>query len=95
MGQHTENLAHLERGAGNHVLRSAVAASLDRIPQRASNSSAKTAKWLGFTPDDVDLWRRGITVTPLHAFTRLATALEAGVNWHCTGQTQGVQAVRL
>jgi hypothetical protein len=36
----------------------------------------------------VDFWRRGITVPPLHAFTRIAATLEVDVHWLCTGQTQ-------
>jgi hypothetical protein len=43
----------------------------------------------------VDFWRRGITVPPLHAFTRIAAALEIDVHWLCTGQIQRTQVAGL
>lgn len=95
MGQHTKTLGHLERSAEDHILRRAIAARLDRALQRAGTSSAQAAKWLSVTPNEVDFWRRGITVPSLHAFTRIAATLEVDVHWLCTGQTQCVQAVRL
>jgi hypothetical protein len=88
MGQHAKNLQQLRRSAEDHVLRRAIAARLDRSLQRAGISSSKAAKWLSVTQDEVDFWRRGITVPPLHAFTRIATTLQVDVHWLCTGQTQ-------
>jgi predicted XRE-type DNA-binding protein len=94
MGQHAKTLWHLERCAEDHKLRRAIAARLDRALQRSGTSSAKVAQWLGVTQNDVDFWRRGITVSPLNAFTRIAATLEVDVHWLCTGQTQRVHAVR-
>ena len=79
MGQHTKNLQQLHRGAEDHVLRRAIAARLDRALQRAATSFAKAAKWLSVTQDEVDFWRRGITVPPFHAFTRIAATLQVDV----------------
>jgi hypothetical protein len=95
MSQHARTLGHLERSAEDHVLRRAIAARLDRALQKAGTSSAKAAKWLSVSQDEVDFWRRGITVPPLHAFTRIAAALEIDVHWLCTGQIQRVQAASL
>lgn len=88
MGQHSNTTGHVERSAEDHVLRRAIAARLDRALQQAGTSSAKAAKWLSVTQEEVDFWRRGITVPPLHAFTRIAATLEVDVHWLCTGQTQ-------
>src|SRR5260370_40405650 len=88
MGQHSNTTGHLKRSAEDHVLRRAIAARLDRALQQAGTSSAKAAKWLSVTREEMDFWRRGITVPPLHAFTRIAATLEVDVHWLCTGQTQ-------
>src|SRR5260370_10275493 len=88
MGRHPNTTGHLERSAEDHVLRRAIAARLDRALRQAGTSSAKAAKWLSVTQEEVDFWRRGITVPPLHAFTRIAATLEVDVHWLCTGQTQ-------
>jgi ribosome-binding protein aMBF1 (putative translation factor) len=58
-------------------------------------SSAKAAKRLSVSENDVQYWRRGITVPPLHAFTRMAAILEVDVHWLCTGQTQIARAAVL
>lgn len=88
MGHHSNTIGHLERSAEDHVFRRAIAARLDRALQQAGTSSAKAAKWLSVTQEEVDFWRRGIAVSPLHAFTRIAPTLEVDVHWLCTGQTQ-------
>ena len=88
MGRHTQTMGHLERSASDNAFRRALAARLDRALQRAGISSAKTAKWLSVSEDDVQFWRRGITDPPLHAFTRIAAMLDLDVHWLCTGQTQ-------
>lgn len=88
MGQHSNTTGHLQRSAEDHVLRRAIAARLDRALQQAGTSSAKAAKWLSVTREEVDFWRRGITGPPPHAFTRIATTLEVDVHWLFTGQTQ-------
>jgi hypothetical protein len=41
---------------------------------------------------DVQFWRRGITVPPLAAFTRIARTLDVDVHWLCTGQSAAAQA---
>ena len=79
-------MGHLERSASDNAIRRALAARLDRALQRAGISSAITAKWLSVSEDDVQFWRRGITVPPLHAFTRIAAMLDLGVHWLCAGQ---------
>jgi len=88
MGQHTTTFGHLEPSAEDHVFWRVIAARLDRALQQAGTSSAKATKWLSVTQEEVDFWRRGITVSPLHAFTRIAATLEVDVHWLCTGQTQ-------
>ena len=75
MGQYSKTTGHLERSAEDHVLRRAIAARLDRALQQAGTSSAKAAKWLGVTQQEMDFGRRGITVPPLHAFTRIDSAV--------------------
>ncbi|WP_236572419.1 helix-turn-helix domain-containing protein [Burkholderia sp. 8Y] len=55
--------------------------------QRANVSSAKAAKLVDVSEDDVHFWRRGITVPPLHAFRRIANALDVDMHWLCTGQS--------
>jgi hypothetical protein len=88
MGQHSNTTGHLQRSVEDHVLRRAIAARLDRALQQAGTSSAKAAKWLSVTREEVDFWRRGITVPPLHAFTRIAATLKVDVHWLCAGQSQ-------
>ena len=88
MTLHTESIGHLERSAGDNRLRRALAARLDRAFKRAGVSSAQAAKWLGVSEDDVQYWRRGITVPPLNACTSLATVLNLDVHWLCTGHTE-------
>ncbi|MFM0138777.1 helix-turn-helix domain-containing protein [Caballeronia grimmiae] len=94
MGRHTLTVGHLERSHDDNSLRRAMAARLDRAMQRANVSSAKAAKWVEVSEDDVQFWRRGITVPPLHAFNRIARALDVDVHWLCTGQAQAAQASR-
>jgi hypothetical protein len=60
--------------------------------KRAGISSAGAARWLDVSERDVQFWRRGITVPPLNAFTRIATFLNLDVYWLCTGQTPGATA---
>lgn len=86
MNRHTENIGHLERSVGDNRLRRALAARLDRAFKQAGVSSAQAAKWLGVSEDDVQYWRRGITVPPLNACARLAAVLNLDVCWLCTGQ---------
>jgi DNA-binding transcriptional regulator YiaG len=81
-------IKHLECSADHSSLRRALAARLDRALKRAGVSSAKAAKWLGVSEDEVQFWRRGITVPELHYFVRLANFLQLDVHWLCTGQTQ-------
>ena len=76
MGRHSNTTGHLERSAEDPVLRRAIAACLDRALQQAGTSSAKAAKWLSVTQEEVAFWRRGITVPPLQAFTRIAATLK-------------------
>src|SRR5260370_40429388 len=87
MGQHTKSSQQLHGSAGDHVLGRAIAARLDRALQRAGTRSAKAAKWLSVTQDEVDFWRRGITVPPLHAFTRIAATLQVDVPLALHGPT--------
>ncbi|MGF6937073.1 DNA-binding XRE family transcriptional regulator [Paraburkholderia sp. UCT70] len=86
MNRHTQSIGHLERSVGNDRLTRALAARLDRALTRAGISSARAAKWLGVSEYDVQYWRRGITVPPLNACTRLAAVLHLDVHWLCTGQ---------
>ncbi|MFL9869931.1 helix-turn-helix transcriptional regulator [Paraburkholderia fungorum] len=88
MNRHTENIGHLERSVEDNRLRRALGARLDRAFKRAGASSAQAAKWLGVSEDDVQYWRRGITVPPLNACMRLAAVLHLDVDWLCTGQPQ-------
>ena len=88
MGRHTYPIGHLERSHEDNALRRAIGARLDRALNRAGMSSAKAAKRLSVSENDVLYWRRGITVPPLHAFTRMAAILDVDVHWLCTGQTQ-------
>ena len=88
MTLHTESIGHLERSAGDNRLRRALAARLDRAFKRAGVSSAQAAKWLGVSEDDVQYWRRGITVPPLSACMCLATVLNLDVHWLCTGHIE-------
>jgi len=88
MGRHTFSIWHLERSHEDNALRRAIGARLDRAFHKAGISSAKAAKRLSVSENDVQYWRRGITVPPLHIFTRMAAILEIDVHWLCTGQTQ-------
>jgi ribosome-binding protein aMBF1 (putative translation factor) len=88
MNRHTQSIGHLERIAEDNRLRRALAARLDTAFKRADLSSAHAAKWLGVSEDDVQYWRRGITVPPINACARLAAALNLDVHWLCTGQAQ-------
>ncbi|MFM0106947.1 helix-turn-helix transcriptional regulator [Paraburkholderia rhynchosiae] len=87
MNQDTAS-GHLERSIGNDRLRRALAARLDRAFKRAGISSARAARWLGVNEYEVQYWRRGITVPPLNACTRLAAVLNLDVHWLCTGHAQ-------
>jgi ribosome-binding protein aMBF1 (putative translation factor) len=95
MGRHTYPIGHLERSHEDNSLRRAIAARLDRALHRAGMSSAKAAKRLSVSENDVQYWRRGITVPPLHAFTRMAAILDVDVHWLCTGETQIAHAAAL
>jgi hypothetical protein len=64
MGHQLNTIGHLERSAEDHVLRRAIAARVDRALQQAGTSSAKAAKWLSVTQEEVDFWRRGIPSRP-------------------------------
>jgi DNA-binding XRE family transcriptional regulator len=88
MSRHTEHIGYLERSVQDNRLRRALAARLDRTFKQAGVSSAQAAKWLGVSEDDVQYWRRGITVPPLNVCTRLAAAFNLDVHWLCTGQAQ-------
>jgi DNA-binding transcriptional regulator YiaG len=88
MNRQTQNIGHLERSAEDNRLRRALAARLDRAFKRVGVSSAQAAKWLGVSEQDVQYWRRGITVPPLNASTHLAAILNLDVHWLCTGQPQ-------
>jgi DNA-binding XRE family transcriptional regulator len=88
MSQNTGHIGHLERSVEDNRLRRALAARLDRTFKQAGVSSAQAAKWLGVSEDDVQYWRRGITVPPLNVCTRLAAAFNLDVHWLCTGQPQ-------
>lgn len=92
MGRYTQTIGHLERSHDDNSLRRAMAARLDRAMQRANVSSAKAAKWVDVSEHDVQFWRRGITVPPLHAFNRIAKVLDVDVHWLCTGQAQAQAA---
>jgi hypothetical protein len=93
MGRYTQTIGHLERSHEDNALRRAIAARLDRTLQKAGVSSAKAANWLDVSEHDVQFWRRGITVPPLAAFTRIARTLDVDVHWLCTGQSNSSQAV--
>jgi DNA-binding XRE family transcriptional regulator len=88
MNQDTRHIGHLERSVEDNRLRRALAARLDRAFKQAGVSSAQAAKWLGVSEDDVQYWRRGITVPPLNVCTRLAAAFNLDIHWLCTGQAQ-------
>jgi hypothetical protein len=88
MNRLAQNISHLERSAEDNRLRRALAARVDRAFKRANIKSAHAAKWLGVSEDDVEYWRRGITVPPLNACACLAAVLNLDVHWLCTGHTQ-------
>ena len=88
MSGHTENRSHLALHLENDRLRRALAARFDMTLRRAGVSSARAAKRLGVSEDDVRYWRRGITVPPLNVCTSLAAALNLDVHWLCTGQSR-------
>ena len=88
MNRRTTNIGHLERSIGDDRLRRALAARLDRTFKRAGISSARAARWLGVSEDEVQYWRHGITVPPLNACMRLAAVLNLDVHWLCTGHAQ-------
>jgi DNA-binding XRE family transcriptional regulator len=69
-------------------LRRSLAPRLDRTFKQAGVISAHAAKWLGVSEDNVQYWRRGITVPPLNVCTRLAAAFNLDIHWLCTGQAQ-------
>jgi len=95
MGRHTYPIGHLERSHEDNALRRAIGARLDRALHRAGMSSAKAAKRLSVSENDVQYWRHGITVPPLHAFTRMAAILDVDVHWLCTGETEIAHAAVL
>jgi hypothetical protein len=88
MSENKEHISYLERSVEDNRLRRALAARLDRTFRQAGVSSAQAAKWLGVSEDDVQYWRRGITVPPLNVCTRLAAAFNLDIHWLCTGQAQ-------
>lgn len=81
--------SHLERSIEDDRLRRALAARLDRAFKRNGLSSECAATALGVSKYDVDYWRHGITVPPLHACMHLAAELNLDVHWLCTGQSRG------
>jgi ribosome-binding protein aMBF1 (putative translation factor) len=81
-------IGRLKRSQEDNALRCAIGARLDRALHRAGMRSAKAAKRLSVSENDVQYWRRGITVPPLHAFTCMAAILVVDVHWLCTGQVQ-------
>jgi transcriptional regulator with XRE-family HTH domain len=83
----SQTIEHLKRSVEDNSLRRALAARLNRALKRAGLSSAKVAKWLGVSEDEVQLWRRGITVPGFHYFTRIADFVNLDVHWLCTGRT--------
>jgi hypothetical protein len=87
MNREIQTIKPLECSANDSGLRRALGARLDRALKRAGVSSAKAAKWLGVAEDEVQFWRRGITVPEHHYFARLANFLQLDVHWLCTGQT--------
>jgi len=87
MNRRAQTIEHLERSGEDNGLRRALAARLDTTLKRAGISSSRVARWLDVSEQDVQFWRRGITVPPLNAFTRIAEALNLDVHWLCTGQT--------
>jgi hypothetical protein len=87
MSRLTQMSAYLERSAQDSALRRAIAARLDRALRRAGVSSARAATWLAVSAEEVQFWRRGITVPPVPAFTRLAAILGLDIHWLCTGQS--------
>ena len=92
MNRRAQTIEHLERSNGDSSLRRALAARLDTALRRAGISSACAARRLDARERDVQFWRQGITVPPLHAFTRIAEALNLDLHWLCTGQTRGSPA---
>ena len=64
MGRHTYPIGHLERSHEDNALRRAIGARLDRALNRAGMSSAKAAKRLSVSENDVLYWRRGIRFRP-------------------------------
>jgi hypothetical protein len=92
MNQRAQTIEHLQRSDEDSSLRRALAARLDTALRRAGISSASAARRLDVSEHDVQFWRRGITVPPLNAFTRIATFLNLDVYWLCTGQTPGATA---
>jgi DNA-binding XRE family transcriptional regulator len=86
MSQKTPHIGHLERSVDDNRLRRALAARIDRTFKQAGVTSTQAAKWLGVSEDDVQHWRRGITVPPLNVCTRLAAAFNLDIHWLCTGQ---------
>ena len=86
MNQRAQTIEHLKRSGEDNGLRRALAARLDKALKRTRTSSARVAKWLGVSEHEVQFWRRGVTVPPLKAFTRIAEFLNLDVHWLCTGQ---------
>lgn len=95
MSRHTEHIDHLECSVGDNRLKRALAARLDRAFKRTGVSSDQAAKWLGMRKNEVQYWRRGITVPPLNACTRLAAVFNLDIHWLCTGQSQVAQTAFL
>jgi transcriptional regulator with XRE-family HTH domain len=89
MNQRAQTIEHLQRSDEDNSLRRALAARLDTALRRAGLSSARVARLLHVSECDVQFWRRGITVPPLLAFTRMAAFLNLDIHWLCTGQTPG------
>jgi hypothetical protein len=87
MSGRTQMFACLERCAEDSTLRRAIAARLDRALRRAGVTSARAATWLAVSAEEVQFWRRGISVPPVPAVTRLAAILGLDIHWLCTGQS--------
>ncbi|MPW22507.1 XRE family transcriptional regulator [Paraburkholderia sp. CNPSo 3157] len=92
MNQRAQTIEHLQRSDEDSSQRRALAARLDTALKRARISSAGAARRLEVSEHDVQFWRRGITVPPLSAFTRIASFLNLDVYRLCTGQTAGATA---
>ncbi|TCG03896.1 hypothetical protein BZM27_44895 [Paraburkholderia steynii] len=93
MNRRAQTIALLARIGEDSSRRRALAARLDTALKRAGISSACAARRLDMCERDVQFWRRGITVPPPNAFTRIAAFLNLDASWLCTGQSSGASAI--